>query len=70
VASTEGAREEVFPSVSYGRDHRYAAAGVVGSALVHEGKLIHAAFLRVLSRDSTEPPVGLATLRRRRRFRE
>ena len=71
LASAEAAKEEVFPSVSYGRDHRYAAAGVVGSALVHEGKLIHAAFLRVEGADQgRETSARLASLRRRRRFRE
>jgi hypothetical protein len=70
VASAEGARDEVFPSVSYGRDHRYTAPAMVGNALVHDGKLIHAAFLRVDDSHGGEGSRTLASVRRRRRFRE
>jgi hypothetical protein len=71
--STQAAREEVFPSVGYGRDHRYEAAGVTGSALVHDHHVIHAAFLSVEpareDRACGAPPSHLASLRRRRSFR-
>ena len=73
LASAEAAKEEVFPSVSYGRDHRYEAASVTGSALVHDGKLIHAAFLSIdppgQGGDSEAASAKMASLRRRRRFR-
>lgn len=39
--------EESFPSIGYGTDHRYRGKKVVGNALVHEGEVVHAAFLRV-----------------------
>jgi hypothetical protein len=69
LASAEAAKEEVFPSVSYGRDHRYDADGVTGSALVHEGKLIHAAFLRVDEPQQRGETSSMASLRRRRHYR-
>lgn len=47
LATIYNSREEIFPSVGYGSDHRYSAPGLTGSALVHEGHLIHAAFLRL-----------------------
>jgi hypothetical protein len=47
IAAVETSREEIFPSVGYGRDHRYLGPGLAGSALVHEDHLIHAAFLTV-----------------------
>ena len=54
VASTEATREEVFPSVGYGRDYRFTTPTLAGSALVHDGKLIHlVAFRRSQQNDST-----------------
>ena len=47
LASVNASREEVFPSVSYGRDHRYLAPGLTGSALTHADALIHVAFLKL-----------------------
>ena len=47
LASLDSSREEIFPSVGYGRDHRYLAPGLTGSALVHADHLVHAAFLSV-----------------------
>jgi hypothetical protein len=47
LASADSSREEIFPSVGYGRDHRYLAASLTGSALVHADHLVHAAFLSV-----------------------
>jgi hypothetical protein len=69
VASTEAASEEVFPSVGYGRDHRFTTSALAGSALVHDGKLIHASFLSVDTADPRQDKPSLASLRRRRRFR-
>ena len=45
IDSLAASREEVFPSVGYGHDHRYHQAGLTGSALVHENRLVHAVFL-------------------------
>lgn len=39
--------ETTFDSVSYGRDFRYEGKKIVGSALVHENIVIHAAFFRM-----------------------
>lgn len=47
ISILDTARKQVFPSVGYGRDHRYLASGLTGSALVHAGHLIHGTFLRV-----------------------
>jgi len=47
LGSLDQSREEVFPSVGYGCDHRYHSPTLTGSALVHEQHLIHAAFLTV-----------------------
>ena len=41
-----GCREEYFESVGYGRDYRYEGKKIVGSALVHEGNVIHVAFFQ------------------------
>lgn len=45
VHSLTTASEEVFDSVGHGRDHRYRAGGLTGSALIHDSQLIHASFL-------------------------
>lgn len=66
VVSAEAAQEEVFPSVSYGRDYRYTTPALAGSALVHEDKLIHAAFLSVEDNEHGDASTPLASLRRRR----
>jgi hypothetical protein len=60
IAAVETSREEIFPSVGYGRDHRYLASNLAGSALVHENRLIHAAFLSV---DDASPTDSLSPRR-------
>jgi hypothetical protein len=47
IDSLRASREEVFPSVGYGQDHRYHLPGVTGNALVHEGRIVHTAFLSI-----------------------
>ena len=42
--------ESAFDSVGYGRDYRYEGECLVGSALVHEGTVIHLAFFRSTKR--------------------
>lgn len=39
--------ETTFDSVGYGRDFRYEGKKIVGSALVHENTIVHAAFFRI-----------------------
>ena len=70
LASLEVSKEEVFPSVGYGRDYRYHTADLTGSALVHEGQLIHAAFLSLDATDPRSEQSHLSSLHRRRHFRE
>ena len=43
-----------FPSVGYGQDCRFKGARIVGSGLVHENGLIHAAFFRVNGNQPSE----------------
>ena len=50
------APERTFPSVGLGIDHRVDLPGVTGSALVHEGEVVHAVFLR-LDGDTAAPGV-------------
>lgn len=47
--------EHSFKSVGLGRDLRYSGIGVVGSALVHEGEVIHLSFFHM----PPEPPAAL-----------
>jgi hypothetical protein len=70
VGSLTESREEVFPSVGYGHDHRFRAQALTGSALVHEDHVIHAAFLTLENAAALSDASHLSSLRRRRRFRE
>ena len=70
LGSLDQSREEVFPSVGYGRDHRYHAPALTGSALVHDQHLIHAAFLTMETAAPSSDTTHLSSLRRRRHFRE
>lgn len=58
--------ENVFEPVGYGRDYRYEGPKIVGSALVHEGSVIHMAFFHVTK---TEKAGRMATVSRRRAYR-
>jgi hypothetical protein len=69
LAAAEQAEERVFDSVSYGRDYRYTRPDLAGSALVHEGKLVHAAFLHLEEGEDEKAGDLLASLRHRRRYR-
>ena len=62
------AEERQFPSIGYGKDVRFKAKALAGTALVHENEVIHAAFFRL---DDGEQPDTMAPLRNRRRhYRE
>ncbi|HOA62396.1 MAG: hypothetical protein KA191_08430 [Verrucomicrobia bacterium] len=62
-------RKKAFESVGYGRDYRYQKPGLVGSALVHEDRVMHMAFFRLPKSESTGS--SMTSLRqRRRRFSE
>lgn len=61
--------EKAFPSVGYGTDYRYQKPGLAGCVLVHEDRLVHAAFFRLPKGESAGS--SMASLRqRRRRFTE
>ena len=59
-------KEEKFKSVGHGWDHRFEGKGMVGSALVHEEKVIHMAFF---SADESEKVGKMSSASRRRTFR-
>jgi len=58
--------EERFDSVGYGQDYRYEGRKVVGSALVHDQKVIHMAFFQV---KETEKAGRMSPVSRRRAYR-
>jgi hypothetical protein len=49
--AARSADERSFASVGLGHDYRYSGKGIVGSALAHEGQVVHMAFFHV-------PPEG------------
>lgn len=62
AAGCEGQKHK---SIGYGWDFRYQASSLVGSALVHEGEIIHAAFFRTVPEPDARGN-GLAAMRVRR----
>jgi hypothetical protein len=54
-----------FPSVGHGTDLRFQAKGLVGTALVHDNEVIHAAFFSLDEQDTPAKPASLSTCRRR-----
>lgn len=58
--------EQRFDSVGYGQDYRYEGKKIVGSALVHEGVVIHMAFFRITE---TEKAGHMSPVFRRRAYR-
>jgi hypothetical protein len=69
LTALEQSREEVFPSVGYGRDHRFHSPTLTGSALVHADCPVHAAFLTLEESAPASPVAKLSSLRSRRHFR-
>ena len=59
-------REEKFKSVGHGWDHRFEGPGAVGSALIHQDKVIHMAFFRM---GKSEQAGKMSASSRRRHFR-
>ena len=59
-------KEQPFDSVGYGRDYRYEGKKIVGSALVHEGTVIHMAFFQITE---TEKAGHMSPVSRRRAYR-
>ncbi len=68
LESARSAVEEPHPSIGYGTDYRYEGKGMVGSALVHDDWVIHAAFFAA---DEKSAEVGpMSGFRQRRHFRD
>jgi hypothetical protein len=66
LAELETAQESKFQSLGYGWDVRLNGERIAGSALMHEGCLIHGAFFRL---EDTAAAQGMASFsQRRRRF--
>ncbi len=59
-------KEEKFKSIGHGWDHRFEGPKTVGSALVHEEKVIHMAFFTVTE---SEKVGKMSSASRRRRYR-
>ena len=53
-----------FPSVGCGADYRYQQSGLAGAALIHEDRLVHAAFFRLPPGEASGST--MASLRQRR----
>jgi len=66
IAEVAACSDEVHESVGLGLDHRCTGARIVGSALVHDEAVVHAAFFRA---EEGRPEDGLANASRRRGFR-
>jgi len=66
LARAAAAEEQAFPSVGCGTDYRYRRPGLTGSALVHDGKVIHAAFFHLPESPDSRSD-SMASLRQRRR---
>ena len=65
IEKTRQCKEEKFKSVGHGWDHRFEGSTIVGSALVHQEKVIHTAFFGMTDRE-----VGrMSSASRRRRYR-
>lgn len=59
-------KENTFDSVGYGRDYRYEGQKIVGSALVHDSTVIHAAFFQITA---AEKAGHMSSVSRRRAYR-
>jgi len=61
------ADEKKYESVGKGWDHRYEGAKIVGSALIYQKKVIHAAFFRNQESDDLD---RISSVKRRRGYRK
>ena len=59
-------KENTFASVGYGKDYRYEGQKIVGSALVHDSTVIHAAFFQITL---AEKAGHMSSVSRRRSYR-
>ena len=63
LSEVPGSSERTFASMGYGTDCRYQKPGLAGAALVHDDKLVHMAFFRVVAAE--QPGGTLRPVRRR-----
>ena len=61
--------EKKYESVGLGWSYRYAGAGIVGSALAFNDKVVHMAFFGIDEAESAQDPGSMAGSRMRRNFR-
>ena len=66
IEKTRQCKEEKFKSVGHGWDHRFEGPGIVGSALVHQEKVIHMAFFGMTEGEKLG---RMSSASRRRRYR-
>jgi hypothetical protein len=67
-AELDTAVEAKFQSVGYGWDFRLNGQLIAGSALMHEGSLIHGAFFRLETPSTQQASADVAPLAHRRRW--
>jgi hypothetical protein len=65
LEETQECVERQFPSIGYGVDVRFRKPGLSGTALVHEGRVIHTAFFQLPAQAGAG---GMTSLRSRRGF--
>ena len=68
IARLTGCAETSYPSTGYGEDFRYEDRELCGSALVHEGTCVHAAFFTSAANESQDTP-NMRGFHQRRAFR-
>jgi hypothetical protein len=64
------AEEKRFESVALGQDYRYNGKDIVGSALVHEGEVVHMAFFGIPPDEATGWEPGMRSVWTRAGFRK
>lgn len=69
LAAAATAEEQRFESVGLGQDYRYNGKDIVGSALVHEGQVVHMAFFGVPHDETTGWEPGMRSAGTRAGFR-
>ena len=67
LSEVSGCAERTFASIGYGTDCRYQKPGLAGAALMHDDKVVHTAFFRLVEAEQPGRPISPP---RRRRFVE
>ncbi|NLE94342.1 MAG: hypothetical protein GX600_01485 [Dehalococcoidia bacterium] len=65
LAAAIATEERRFPAVGLGADYRYDGKDVVGSVLLHDSQVIHAAFFRVVREDGPARAAAMRSSRMR-----